>query len=358
MARPSSGEQGRSVGTRMALGSVLQQSMFEKMMLAGFPSIVLVALAGCGTSSDVPRTVPLVNGQPSPTDGADMRAPVALAGREAITFAELAAPMAEIAGAQVLEEVALDRLLAQRAREMGVTVTQQQIAAEQGLFVRTMADEAGLSERDAAVALERVRASRGLGPVRYNALLTRNATLRALVAADAVPTAEQVEQELALATGARYRVRIITSSSQSAVAQAREQVLAQPQEARSATFGNLATSVSGDGSASRGGLLESVSPADPAVPGVIRSTLGTLAPGDVSPVLVLDAGFAILLMESPVAPLESDSETTRERVTQRVTLRLQRLAMDRLARELLAGANMTVLDSSLGWSRENRAGGR
>lgn len=284
-----------------------------------------------------------------------MTAPVALAGREAITFAELATPMAEIAGAQVLEEVALDRLLAQRTQQAGVTVTQQQIAAEQGLFVRTMADEAGLPERDAAVALERVRASRGLGPVRYNALLARNATLRALVAADAVPTQEQINQELALATGPRYRVRIITSSSQSAVAQAREQVLVQAPASRSATFGNLATSVSADASAAQGGLLESVSPADPAVPGVIRSTLATLAPGEVSPVLVLDAGFAILLMESAAAPREVDSEATRERVTQRVTLRLQRLAMDRLARELLAGANITALDSSLGWSRENRS---
>jgi hypothetical protein len=192
--------------------------------------------------------------------------------------------------------------------------------------------------------------------VRYNALLKRNATLRALVAATAVPTQEQIDQELALATGPRYRVRIITSSSQSAVAQVREQVLAQPESARAAAFGNLATSVSTDASAARGGLIDGISPADPAVPGVIRSTLGTLAPNDVSAVLVLDAGFAVMLMEASVSPLESDVPATRERVAQRVTLRMQRLAMDRLAREVLAGANITVLDGSLGWSRENRGG--
>jgi hypothetical protein len=58
-------------------------------------------------------------------------------------------------------------------------------------------------------------------------------------------------------------------------------------------------------------------------------------------------------MESPVPPLESDSPGARDRVAQRVTLRLQRLQMDRLARELLASANITVLDDSLSWSREN-----
>jgi len=356
MAQPSGDEQGRSVGTRLAVGTVLQQSMLQSALRAVVPSIVLVGLAGCSSTAPAPRPVPLLGEKRANAAPADMQNPVALAGRDAITFADLASPMAEIAGGQALEEVALDRLLAQRAINAGVTISQEQIAAEQGLFVRTLADEAGLNERDAAAALERVRASRGLGPVRYNALLKRNATLRALVAATAVPTQEQIDQELALATGPRYRVRIITSSSQSAVAQVREQVLAQPESARAAAFGNLATSVSTDASAARGGLIDGISPADPAVPGVIRSTLGTVVPNDVSAVLVLDAGFAVMLMESSVSPLESDAPATRERVAQRVTLRMQRLAMDRLAREVLAGANITVLDGSLSWSRENRGG--
>lgn len=282
-----------------------------------------------------------------------MSKPVALAGRDPLTWGDLTSAMSEIAGAQALEEAVLDRMVATRAAGAGVSVTAEQIAQEQRLFVRTLADEAGMSERDAAAALERVRASRGLGPVRYNALLRRNATLRALVAGEVAPTQEMFDAELAIATGPRYRVRIMTSSSQSALANAREQVLAQSGSNRASAFGNLATSVSGDSSAARGGLIDGISPVDPAVPGVIRSTLPTLQPGDVSPVLVLDSNFALLLMEGSVAPLESDTADARERVRQRLTLRLQRLAMDRLARELIATADVTVLDESLAWNREN-----
>jgi hypothetical protein len=328
--------------------------MIIRVSASGLLLFALLSLAGCSSTTDSPRPLPRISTQSTqPAASADMSKPVALAGRDPITFATIAAPMAELAGAQALEEAVLDRMLAQRAQEQGVTISPQQLADEQRLFVRTLADEANLSERDAATALDRVRASRGLGPIRYNALLTRNATLRALVAQTTVPTQEQLDQELAIATGPRYRVRIMTSPSQSAVANAREQVLAQPIASRSSAFGNLATSVSADASAARGGLIESISTVDSFVPGIIRSTIATLPVGEVSSVLVLNAGFAIVLMESPVPPLESDSPAARDRVAQRVTLRLQRLQMDRLARELLASANITVLDDSLSWSREN-----
>jgi DNA topoisomerase-6 subunit A len=76
------------------------------------------------------------------------------------------------------------------------------------------------------------------------------------------------------------------------------------------------------------------------VPEAIRQSLATLQPGDLSPVLVTGRGFALVLME---ARTPAPRQLTAEQVDQRVRSRLERLAMERLARECVTNG-LSVLD--------------
>ncbi len=86
-------------------------------------------------------------------------------------------------------------------------------------------------------------------------------------------------------------------------------------------------------------------------PEAIRQSLATLQPGDLSPVLVTGRGFGLVLME---ARTPAPRQLTAEQVDQRVRSRLERLAMERLARECVTTSGLSVLDPSLAWSWENR----
>lgn len=257
----------------------------------------------------------------------------------------------ELAGAQALEEAALDRLLVDALANAGLSISQDAIAAEEKLLLLSIASETGASADDASRLLTQLRARRGLGPTRYPAQLRRTASLRALVQSSAAPTQGQIEQELAIANGQRVRARLIISPSQQAVQAARSEVtgVANPAD-RSARFAVLAQRISTDASADRGGLIDSLSLTDPAVPSALRSTLPGLLGGDCSSVIALEKGFALVLVEEVLAP----ASLTREQATLRAQTRLQRVAMDRLAKQLLGASTISPLESGLAWSWEQR----
>lgn len=258
----------------------------------------------------------------------------------------------ELAGAQALEEASLDVLLEQQLAQAGLALASDWQAREEELLLASIASEANTTPDEAARLLAQVRARRGLGPVRYVAQLRRTASLRTLVAVEAAPTPEQVQQELSILTSDRARIRLLVAPSQQAVQAARDEtLLEQSPAARAARLSTLAQRLSTDPSASAGGLVDGLSLADPAVPSGLRAALSQLAQGEVSPVLALDTGFAIALLESRTP----SPNATSEQAQARATLRLQRIAMDRLAQRLLAGASIAPLDASLLWSWQQPA---
>lgn len=278
--------------------------------------------------------------------------------RHMITWADLRAPMAERAGAEVLEEAALDFLLVDHCLSRAIDISQPHIDSERAQLLSTLSSQSALNPQDAERALTTIRARRGLGEHRFAALLKRNAMLRALVNADPSlrstiePTSSDIDTARGIKYGQRVRARLI--------------LVATPQEARAAIeristegFDAVARALSLDPSAPSGGLISPVGLADPAQPAALRRVLGALPPHSVSPPFDVEiAGrpmTAIVRHEgvvdsSTIAQPESDADIADE--IRRVR---ERAAMQSLAQRLIAESDLRIIDRHLGWSWDNRS---
>ena len=268
---------------------------------------------------------------------------------EPIPWSALRPALAEAAGAQVLNDVALDARVARRFAQQGLTLDAAMIERERANFAEAAA-AAGLSGDAAAAALERLKARRGLGPVRFAALLRRNAMLRALVQPDVLVNEASIAQAYALRYGERFRTRVITVSTANEAAGALRRVRA------GEDFSRVAAEVSTDASGVRGGLVEPISPADPAFPQALRDTLAKMTPGEVSSPIALAQGFTIVVLDAKgplhVEPGPPVPGSVRPELERDARLRQERLLMEQLARELGAGTGVRPLDPSLRWSND------
>jgi hypothetical protein len=334
--------------------------------------------------ASVPQPKPQTKTQPNTQVTA---APPALIQGAPIAASDLMPRLEEAGGSVVLEEMTLSRLLDKAIADSGIAVPQHDIDAEQQLFVQTMAEEAKLTPEQAQAMLNDIRKSRGLGPTRFADLLARNAKLRALVRPDVEVSAEEVEQSLAAEFGPKARIRIITAPTERAVAEVRAEITKDftpllPREAPavgpalpegpkdpmltssefamtdapavSLRFAQAALEHSTDPSAPRGGLIAAISPVDPGLPLSARRALAQMKPGELSGVLTTDRGAMLLLYESLTEAQGTPTPQDRAHAEARVRSRKERIAMDRLARQLLGTANVSPLDQSLRWSWETR----
>ncbi len=255
-----------------------------------------------------------------------------------MTWETLRPLLAEAAGGLVLEEVVFDVTLAEEARRQGVAISADDIAREERLLARTLGGAAGADEAATARHIEDVRRARGLGDVRYRALLERTALMRRLVAGEVRLTEAALAQMHETVHGERCRVRIITVVDPAGASEALRRLRA------GEPFGEVAAALSTDPSAARGGIVEPISPADPSYPAGVRAALRTLTPGALSDPIGIDTGFAIVLLEERVAPDGVTIVEDRAGLEEAVRLRQERAAMSRLAERLLAGADVAVFD--------------
>jgi hypothetical protein len=354
----------------------MQTKAFVSM--AGF----LVMLSGCATeqptTAEATRGVTRAERTAQPVTGAGERTPV-IVGGVGVPEAEVRERLAEAAGSVVLEELVLDRALATVVAERGVKVTRRDVDAERGLLLRAMQEDAGLTEAQAAAMLDNVRRSRGLGPVRFEALLTRNAQLRALVRPEVQVSSEEVERALTIEFGPAFRARVIRAADTRELAKVRSQIMEllrepidlkktaeeleeekrkplpqQKIDLAAAMFAQWAVKVSTHESAPQGGLVAALSPADESFPTAMRESLSALRPGDVSEIYATADGAWMALVEKAMPARGTATDADRERVRARMIARRERMEMDRLARELVGSANVTVLDPGLRWSWEAR----
>ena len=273
-----------------------------------------------------------------------------------ITWDELRPVLGEAAGAAALREVALDRLLAAECTQRGVTISAADVDAERRLLLATLSQDAGASAGDAERLLERVRASRGLGDVRFGRLLERNARMRKLVAPGVQVSDEEVAQAFEMRHGAKYRTRVIVVPTQARAAELRGQI--EGAADRLSAFAAAAARHSTDPSAARGGVSEPISPVDPAYPAAVRYELRGMKTGDLSQVVAADRGYALLFLEEEIPADGAALADKAEGIRAEVRTRRERLAMDDLARRLLGSANLVAMDRSLGWSLRSGAGGQ
>lgn len=331
------------------------------------PSVLTVGvLVGCsgpdadpGKSNQIPaadqrglRSAELST-RPAPGASSEgVRRPAAVIAGNPVSDEFLASLAFEAAGREILEDVTLDLLLADRLRQQGLSVTPQDVEFER----RSLLNSVSRSADNTAVPGElvtRIRQDRGLGPRRFEALLTRSASLRKLVAPQVSITDQQVDTAMEVRYAERRIARIIVVPTRQEAADARREIESMAGPERSARFSQIAARVSSDPSSLRGGLLEPISVADATYPQSVRSALASLTPGGLSPVIAMDAGFALLLLDRLV-PAESPPAGARDAMRTEVMLRAQRVAMERLSRDLLASANVTPFDEGLRWSWENR----
>jgi parvulin-like peptidyl-prolyl isomerase len=273
-----------------------------------------------------------------------------MVGQTPITLDDMRALLMEASGAMVLEELALDSALRERARASGISVDDDMRGAEHARLIEMVRLQVGEdSAQTSAELITGLRNSRGLGDARYNALLERTALLRALSLEEARITEADVRLAYERAHGTRYGVRLITTDEsvdgESALAR-----LGQGE-----AFGEVAARLSTHESAARGGDIGLLSAGDTTLPSVLREALASLEEGQTSGVLSLGVGYAIVRVERIIPGDGVELDDVRVELEREARERYVERRMATMAREILESARVTTLDPSLGWSWSRRA---
>lgn len=278
---------------------------------------------------------------------------MALVNGQPLMWGALREELAEAAGGMVLEEVILQRLLTEELARRGMRITPEDVRAEREHLVRALQRGVVESADEAERLIAGVKRSRGLGERRFAALLERNAMLRALVAPEVEVEPADIEQAYQFEHGPRSLARVILTPTEREASRVRAELAKDPEHLR-VRFAEKAARVSVDPSGPRGGVLDPISPVDPTYPEAVRRIVRTLRPGEMSPVVAVDRGFAILLLEEQIPPTGRPLAEVEGELREQVRIRKERLAMEDLATRLLREARITVLDRSTAWSWDLR----
>jgi len=278
-----------------------------------------------------------------------------IVGNDPVGWDEIRPRLAEIAGAQVVEEITLERLLRVELASRSIALTPEDVERERSLFSQTLRRASPVGDdASAEQSLARVRRARALGQERFDALLRRSAMLRKLVTPDIRENADDVRASLEVRFGPRVRCRIIVLATETDARRLRQRLADAAPGELTERFAAEARLLSVDPSGSRGGEVEPISPADPTYAPAFGAALRTLEPGALSPVLVFDHGYAIALGVERIPGVTPPPGAEKDAADD-VRQRLERAAMDRLAARLINTAPLTVLDPGLNWSWSNRA---
>ncbi len=259
---------------------------------------------------------------------------VAMVDGDAIDFAPLRVSLIELGGEQTLKDAVLDaRLRTKLAREKIVVTT---LAIERE---RTLLLEALSTDRARAIELlGAVRRRQGLGDSRFDALLRRNAGLRALVAAAVVMDEVGLASAFDVAHGPRRTARVAILPTLAAA----ENFSADAAAGRA--FMDLAVERSLDESAARGGLLAPLSRRDPSYPESLRAAIFATSVGAISPPILDESRFYVVTVLSERPADGVTPEASRGECEHALRLSRERLLMDALARELASLEGVTIFD--------------
>ena len=322
----------------------------------GGATVAGVLLVGCAGDSQprplagVERAERRIDASAPPPSVAE-RAPVVLNGSP-IPWSELHPYLAEAGGRAALEEAMLDRLIDRELESQGLRVTQADADAEYAELVTLLRTRVGDGGEDSETLVVDMRRAMGLGPHRFKATLMRNAKLRALVRDRVEVSEDDLRLAYEIDYGPRTRVRLITTPTQRDAAAVSRSLAGLGGESLRLGFAQAAMDHSTDPSGPAGGLIESLSPADPAYPAGLTQAISGLSVGQMTPVIALDNGYALAFVEATIPATGTSMAAVRERLEREVRARRERLAMERLALQLLERASVTVFDPSLEWARE------
>ena len=355
------------------------------LLCAAAPLLIASALAllpGCESGDAAAKRTASTSVSQQPSASArpeDSGKPAAMVDGQPVEWSTLRPLLAEASGGAILQEVILDRRLDKLMADQGVTLDggeQAAMARERALYVRALSQNdrprpgsPPVTPDEAEILLANIRRTRGLGELRFNALLLRSAKLRAMVRDQIQIDDASLDQAIKIRYGPKHRCRIIVTATSMEAAAARQRIIDATGAgsglpvvgALSAAFTVEALQSSIDSSARpAGGLIESFSVSDLSYPGPLRQVAAQLQPGALSPVIALDRNYALLLVEyiepaSPEITSGSLASPLRDEVERDLRARLERTRMDSFVSRALATGGITVLDRSLGFSYENLA---
>lgn len=305
------------------------RSIVSVLLSAALPLVTL----GCAASG---RPAPATTQAPAAnlaTPARPATALVAIVDGEAVSFEELRAALVESAGSGVLRDAVVDRRLAARLKARAIAIGPAEVERERTILLDAL-------DGDRARAIEllgEIRRRQALGEVRFEALLRRNAGLRALVAAEVKLDDEGIEHVYDMLHGAKRTARIAVLASLSDA-----EALLRDHATRD--FAALAFERSLDETAARGGLLPPVARRDPSYPETLRAAIFATAVGSASAPVLDGARFYVVevIAESPADGTPRDA--ARARCERTLRLSRERLLMDALARELASKDGVTVFD--------------
>lgn len=307
-------------------------------MLRGLLLLMIVAFIGPGCQSADSGSSDRAAARPTSPRVAPSGQVMAYIGGEPVRTADLLVPLIEATGGEILSELVLDEMLRRRLDTAGLTLTTAALDAERAILMETLSAD----EDQAARLLAELRQRRGWGTVRFDALLRRNAGLRALVADRVTLNEAAVQQAYRLQHGPSSRVRLIVAESLRDARRLRRRVVEDAEP-----FGEVAALASTDVSAAQGGLLSPIRPEDTSYPAAMRQAIELLDVGQVSQPVAIDGGFALIQLEEKIAGSGVEFDDVKESLKQSVRGRAERVLMQQLARELVSAAELIVLDPTL-----------
>lgn len=302
-------------------------------------SLIAIAVfaSGCAHAPQ-PQVIDAV---PATASVNDPTTPIAFWRGRAIRRSDLESALVERAGAVTLREYLLDRRLAELALAAGIAIDASRLAAERAILVENFSADPDLAER----LLEAVRARQGLGEQRFEALLRRNATLRALVTDQVVVDEDTIARIHDVVHGPERVARIIAAAELADASALAERAAAGEE------FAALAFAHSSDPSRGAGGLLPPVSRLDPAWPAAFREALFALEVGEVSPPVLADDSWVVITLLETRPGDDVAIESVRPELERIARRQLERVRMDLLLREVAESLAPDIVDPTYrrGW---------
>ncbi len=304
------------------------------------------------TASGSAAANPKSPGAAQGTEGA--QTPVAIVNQtKVITWADLREISIEASGSQVFSEYLLDMLIEEALAKKGMKLTEQDVEKEKATYLALLRRESNAKNDDEAIrTLDRIRKQNGWGPRRFQLLMRRNAGLRKLIEGQGEVTEIMIKDAFEQRYGEKILVRMIMVSDLTAM----DAVLKKIAKGDKESFIDAAIIDSRDDSRFTGGLLPLLSPADPSFPAVVRATAAKLKEGQVSDVIAMDNGMAVLRCEKRLPKVDKKLEEVRQELIADLQLQNERYLMNRQARTLLDDNNLklSILNKELAdqWTRQ------
>lgn len=273
--------------------------------------------------------------------------PVAYLDGKPVTQTQLYDQVILAHGGDAMTDIVLNRAVQGRLEQERIALIPADIESERIKLLLSLDPDP-----DTAAQLLRVmRDERGLDDQRFTSLLRRNAGLRRLVRDQVTVSEAAILQAYELQYGKRYQARLIVADKLDAITRVRNDAL------KGRSFTDMAIKVSTDISASQGGLLSPISPADPTYPKAVRDAMRNLKMDNtasrLSTPIAIDSGYALLWLEEIICTPAPPIERVRDALRSEVRTNIERLRMRQLARTLIEQADVVILDPSLekAWRR-------